>query len=103
LYFGSFLLSAGVAIMSGSWIATAVLMLPSLVVYPNVIRNEEGHLGRLFPEDFPRYCAVVPRFIPRFRPFERSFSLKQYIANREYNTALGFTGVMAVFVLKLLK
>jgi len=102
LYFGSFLLTAGFAIMSANWIAAIVLIVPSLVIYPNVIRNEEAHLGRLFPEDFRLYCNRVPRFFPKFGPFERSFSFKQYLANREYNTALGFTAVLAVFILKSL-
>ncbi len=54
LYFGSFLLTLGFAIMSASWIAALILIIPSLVIYPNVIRNEEAHLERLFPEDFRR-------------------------------------------------
>lgn len=102
LYFGSFLLSLGFGIMSASWIAAMLLIIPSLVIYPNVIRNEEGHLARLFPEDFQRYRGEVPRFIPRFRHFEPSFSFKQYLANREYNTAVGFGFVLTVFVVKCL-
>jgi steroid 5-alpha reductase family enzyme len=102
LYFGSFLLTVGFAIMSASWIAALILIIPSLVIYPNVIRNEEAHLERLFPEDFRRYRDSVPRFFPKFGQFERSFSFKQYLANREYNTALGFVAVLAVFILKWL-
>ena len=102
LYFGSFLLTVGFAIMSGSWIAALILIIPSLVIYPNVIRNEEAHLERLFPEDFRRYRDSVPRFIPRLGRFERSFSFKQYRANREYNTAIGFAAVLVVFILKSL-
>src|SRR6516225_4200454 len=83
LYFGSFLLTVGFAIMSASWIAALILIVPSLVIYPNVIRNEEAHLERLFPDDFRRYCESVPRFIPKLGRFERSFSFKQYLANRE--------------------
>jgi hypothetical protein len=86
--------------MSGSWIAAAITILPSFIIYPNVIRNEEGHLSRLFPDAFPKYCATVPRFFPRFRPTGQSFSLTQYFANREYNTGLGFAVVLAVFVVK---
>jgi protein-S-isoprenylcysteine O-methyltransferase Ste14 len=100
LYFGSFLLSAGFAIMSANWIAAAVLVIPSLIIYPNVIRNEEGHLERLFPEDFRRYRQSVPRFFPKLGRFDRSFSFKQYLANREYNTALGFAAAMTVFIVK---
>jgi protein-S-isoprenylcysteine O-methyltransferase Ste14 len=100
LYFGSFLLTVGFAIMSASWIAALILIVPSLVIYPNVIRNEEAHLQRLFPDDFRRYCETVPRFIPKLGRFERSFSFKQYLANREYNTAIGFVAVLAVFIFK---
>jgi protein-S-isoprenylcysteine O-methyltransferase Ste14 len=100
LYLGSFLLQIGFGVMSGSWIAAAITILPSLIIYPNVIRNEEGHLSRLFPEEFRDYCATVPRFLPRFRPTGQSFSLTQYLANREYNTALGFGAVLAVFIVK---
>jgi protein-S-isoprenylcysteine O-methyltransferase Ste14 len=100
LYLGSFLLQLGFGVMSGSWIAAGVTILPSFVIYPNVIRNEEGHLLRLFPEEFRKYCDAVPRFFPRFRPSGQRFSLKQYLANREYNTALGFATVLAVFVVK---
>jgi protein-S-isoprenylcysteine O-methyltransferase Ste14 len=102
LYFGSFLLTVGFAIMSANWIAALVLIIPSLVIYPNVIRNEEAHLERLFPEDFRRYRESVPRFFPKFGQFERSFSFQQYLANREYNTALGFAAILAVFIVKSL-
>jgi protein-S-isoprenylcysteine O-methyltransferase Ste14 len=100
LYLGSFLLQLGFGVMSGSWVAAAITVLPSFIIYPNVIRSEEGHLLRLFPEEFPQYCAAVPRFFPRFRPTSASFSLNQYLANREYNTGLGFAAVLALFVVK---
>jgi protein-S-isoprenylcysteine O-methyltransferase Ste14 len=100
LYLGSFMLQVGFGIMSGSWIAAGLTILPSLVVYPNVIRNEEGHLLRLFPAEFRAYCAAVPRFLPRFRHTGHAFSRTQYFANREYNTAMGFILVLAVFVVK---
>ena len=100
LYTGSFLLQLGFGLMSGSWIAAALTILPSFIIYPNVIRNEEAHLERLFPDQFREYSARVPRFVPRFRPTERSFSFTQYRANREYNTALGFAAVLALFLVK---
>ena len=101
LYFGSFMLAAGFAIMSANWIAAALLLVPSLVIYPIVIRREEAHLEQLFPEEFPSYREKVPCFIPRLGKFRLSFSLQQYLANREYNTALGFVGAFAVFIAKL--
>jgi protein-S-isoprenylcysteine O-methyltransferase Ste14 len=100
LYLGSFLLGIGFAVMSGSWIAAALIVLPSFVIYPHVIRNEEAHLARLFPDQFREYSATVPRFFPRFRPISRAFSIRQYLANREYQTALGFCLMLAIFIVK---
>jgi protein-S-isoprenylcysteine O-methyltransferase Ste14 len=100
LYLGSFLLQLGFGVMSGSWIAAALTILPSFIIYPNVIRNEEQHLSRLFPVDFAAYCDRVPRFLPRFRTTTQSFSFPQYLKNREYNTALGFAAVLGIFLVK---
>lgn len=99
LYFGSFLLASGFAIMSANAAAAALLIVPSAVIYRVVIRNEEAHLERLFPDQFHRYRASVPRFLPRFRSrLVPSFSFAQYVANREYNTALGFVAALGVFL-----
>jgi protein-S-isoprenylcysteine O-methyltransferase Ste14 len=103
LYFGSFLLASGFAVMSRNPVAAAALLVPSAVVYPNVIRNEEAHLERLFGAEFLKYRSQVPRFFPRFRSVAPFFSWSQYLANREYNTALGFAGALVLLVLKALK
>jgi protein-S-isoprenylcysteine O-methyltransferase Ste14 len=100
LYLGSFLLGVGFAIMSGSWIAAALIILPSCLVYPHVIRREEAHLAKLFPDAFREYCSQAPRFFPRFQRTPQAFSTRQYFANREYNTALGFVAMLMVFILK---
>ena len=100
LYFGSFLLAVGFAIMSAHWIAACLLLIPSILLYPSVIRKEEAHLGRLFPDEFRLYRTKVPGFWPRIGPMKGEFSMKQYLVNREYNTALGFAAALAVFVAK---
>jgi protein-S-isoprenylcysteine O-methyltransferase Ste14 len=102
LYFGSFMLAAGFSVMSNNLVAAALLLVPSVLVYPNVIRNEEAHLARLFPHEFPAYRSKVPCFIPRVGRSAPSFSFQQYVANREYNTALGLIGILAIFVIKFL-
>jgi protein-S-isoprenylcysteine O-methyltransferase Ste14 len=101
LYFGTGLLVAGFAIISANDIATMVLMLPFVLIYPTVILREEAHLQRLFPAEFPLYKSRVPRFIPRpTRSFHPFFSFQQYLANREYNVALGFVAALATLSLK---
>jgi protein-S-isoprenylcysteine O-methyltransferase Ste14 len=104
LYLGSILLAAGFAVMSANGVAAALLLIPSLVVYPGVIRNEEAHLARLFPAEFAAYRNRTPRLLPRTRPrfglWRSAFSWRQYRANREYNTALGFAAATAVLIVK---
>jgi Phospholipid methyltransferase len=101
LYFGSSLLACGFAIMSWNEIAAILLLVPFCVIYPVVILREEAHLERLFPEDFRAYRSKVPRFFPRLTGgFRRSFSFDRYLYNREYNTALGFLGALAVLAMK---
>ncbi len=103
LYLGSFMMQLGFGGMSGSWIAAGLAILPSFVIYPNVIRNEERHLSSLFPHEFRKYCERVPPFFPRWPrsgSTSQTVSLAQYLANREYNTALGFAAVLAALIVK---
>jgi protein-S-isoprenylcysteine O-methyltransferase Ste14 len=103
LYFGSSLLATGFAIMSANEIAAALIILPFGLIYPTVMLREEAHLAQLFPNEYRVYKVQVPRFFPRFRlRFSGSFSLAQYISNREYNTVLGFSAGLAVLIGKYL-
>ena len=101
LYFGSSLLVAGFTIMSASWAGAVLLLLPFVLIYPTVMLREEAHLQNLFPDEFRAYKLKVPRFFPRLTlRFPSSFSGAQYLANREYNTALGLAAALVVFLLK---
>jgi protein-S-isoprenylcysteine O-methyltransferase Ste14 len=101
LYFGSSMLACGFAIMSWNEVAAILLLLPFTLIYPIVIIREEAHLERLFPNEFRDYRSKVPRFFPRLiGAGARSFSFDQYIYNREYNTALGFIGALAILTMK---
>jgi len=87
--------------MSWNVVAACLLVIPSALVYPTVIRNEEAHLEHLFGDDFRSYRHRVLVFFPRIHPVGPFFSFTQYLANREYNTALGFAGALALLVLKV--
>jgi protein-S-isoprenylcysteine O-methyltransferase Ste14 len=101
LYFGSALIAVGFAIMSADEIAATLLGVPFVLIYPRVILREEEHLQRLFPNEFRKYKSAVPRFFPRLTLHPNlTFSFAQYIANREYNTAMGFVAALALFLVK---
>jgi len=101
LYLGSALIAIGFAIMSADEIAATLLAVPFVLIYPRVILREEDHLECLFPNEFRKYKATVPRFFPRLTLHPQlTFSFDQYLANREYNTAMGFVGAVALFLVK---
>ena len=102
LYFGTFLLVVGFAIMSANAALAVLLIIAMPAVYLHVIKKEEAHLSRLFPRQFTLYRDKVPAFFPRIRPVQFEFSFGRYIANREYNAALGFAAMVALFVAKWL-
>ena len=96
-------LAAILAIMSANEVAATLLIVPFGLIYPTVMLREEAHLAQLFPNEYKLYKVQVPRFFPRFRlRLSGSFSLAQYISNREYNTVLGFSAGLAVLIGKYL-
>lgn len=104
LYLGSSLLALGFGVMSGSVLAAAVLLIPSALVYPLVIRNEERHLRERFGREFDAFRDSVPRFFPRRidRRALESFTFGQFMANGEYNATIGFLAATGILTAKYL-
>jgi len=48
------------------WFA-AVAAVSSMLWYSLIVHWEESVLTRLYGDDYRRYCALVPRFLPRWR------------------------------------
>ncbi|MGE5314995.1 MAG: methyltransferase family protein [Acidobacteriota bacterium] len=77
LYVGNMTIYFGFGIMSNAlmpWLAVIALVY-FIVQYHLIVSREEEHLRAAFGEEYARYCANVPRFFPRFTPYqaERSF------------------------------
>ena len=67
---GAFLILAGEALLHGSW-PLAGWMLAFCILYAiYLVRVEEPQLERRFGDDFRRYRANVPRWIPSLKPWE---------------------------------
>lgn len=69
LYLGSFLIGTGVAVASGVLWIMALFIVFFAFVYGRTMRREEARLAGRFGEEFERYSAAVPRFIPRPAPW----------------------------------
>jgi protein-S-isoprenylcysteine O-methyltransferase Ste14 len=93
LYLGSMLIAAGFAVALLSWPIGVVLAVGFFLIYVPVIASEERFLREAFG-GFDRYCAEVPRLIPRVSGARLgsdsgSFSFSLYWKHREYNAAMG--------------
>jgi hypothetical protein len=93
LYLGSMLIAAGFAVALLSWPIGAVLAVGFFLIYVPVIASEERFLRTAFG-GFDRYCAEVPRLIPRVSAARLGadsgrFSFSLYWKHREYNAAMG--------------
>ena len=103
LYLGSAVAALGFAIAGGRWWFFLLLAIFFAAVYWPVIRNEQAHLARLFPNEFPAYAEAVPALWPRLRAWRgpgssARFSSQQYWRNREYRAFLAY-GIIVLFLL----
>jgi protein-S-isoprenylcysteine O-methyltransferase Ste14 len=103
LYFGNFMLAAGFAAASGRLAVLGAVITLAAAVYLPLIREEESAMLKLFGERYRQYMRTVPRLLPATSAAgglgsKRGFSWRQYLANHEYNAALGYCAAIAVLV-----
>ncbi len=107
LYLGSMLAGVGYCIAGGRWWFFLLLVLFLGAVYWPVIRREEMHLSKLFPEEYENYARSVPFLIPRPTAWfassgaPRRFSWKLYRKNREYQAFLAYVAIVLILLVKL--
>jgi protein-S-isoprenylcysteine O-methyltransferase Ste14 len=68
MYLGRYFLLLGMLMLPGNaWLLAAFSILYYLYMV-NRVRREEALLAPTFGEAYSRYCAAVPRFLPRLTP-----------------------------------
>ncbi|MBI4464170.1 MAG: isoprenylcysteine carboxylmethyltransferase family protein [Acidobacteria bacterium] len=107
LYLGSTVAGVGFCIAGGRWWFFFLLGIILAGIYWPVIRREEEHIRRLFPEEFASYAQRVPMLWPwpAARPevahSQQGFAWKLYWKNREYRAFLAFVGIMFLLIGKM--
>jgi len=67
LYYGTFLLTLSVGVLSQSAVLLAAEVLLAIFYLYVTISTEERDLTAMYGDRFQAYCQGVPRFFPRFR------------------------------------
>ncbi|MCS7079655.1 MAG: isoprenylcysteine carboxylmethyltransferase family protein [Chloracidobacterium sp.] len=97
LYLGSWLMMMGCLTAAAPWPLALVISALFVAVYWPVMRAEEAHLHKLFPDEYPAYAARTPLFLPTWRNFGAAwrdgFDGRLYLRHREYRAVLGLAGV----------
>ena len=108
LYLGSALAGVGFCVAGGRWWFFLLLGIFLAAVYWPVIRREEAHLRRLFPEEFAAYARSVPILFPRLLPKGKiqtapgGFDWKLYWRNREYQAFWAYVAIVLFLLGKML-
>ena len=69
LYLGNMLLYLGLGIMSNAFWLSMAAMAYFFWQYSLIVSLEEEYLMRTFKDEFIRYCASVPRFLPALKRY----------------------------------
>ncbi|HEU4565492.1 MAG TPA: isoprenylcysteine carboxylmethyltransferase family protein [Gemmatimonadaceae bacterium] len=101
LYFGSFLIAAGFALI-GHWALLLLVIAFFALVYAPVIEREREHIRARFPEAYAEWERHVPSFVPRPLPWRGGaskeggrFSLALYMRHKEWRAAIAYVAVLA--------
>jgi len=70
LYLGNFAGIVGFGFATGLPFLAITLAVAFGLLYPSVVAHEEERLVEIFGPDYERYCARVPRWIPRWSLYE---------------------------------
>ena len=76
IYLASIVLGLGMVGLLGDPWMLGLYVAVFIFLYTSIVPAEEAFLRRTFPEEFARYCAQVPRMIPRLRPWPDAAPVK---------------------------
>ncbi|MBK8909931.1 MAG: isoprenylcysteine carboxylmethyltransferase family protein [Chlorobi bacterium] len=70
LYVGNILLYTGFGIMANLWWLVVITLLWFLFQYHLIVSREEEFLAKKFGPEYEKFRQHVPRFLPRFTPYQ---------------------------------
>jgi len=103
LYFGNFLLGAGMAVSGNNPPSYIIFGIYYLFFYIILIRVERKRMQQRFGGEYDEWAKVTNLFLPKLkRPDDTGFDIELYIQNREYRVLFFSFLVLLAFILKYL-
>lgn len=104
LYLGTLTVAGGLVLATQRWELALLFASAFFLIYFPTIEQEEQHLRKLFPNDFPTYAERVPLLWPRWGTgyTGERFRWSQYQRNQEYNAAAGLLLGSLILIAKLI-
>ena len=94
MYVGNLLIVSGMCLIARAPLSYVTIIPLFFYIYWAIVLTEEHFLRGKFGEEFEEYCRRVPRFLPSFEGFPRSFAGLRYNWKRPIRQDLStFTGV----------
>ena len=100
LYIGSSIMGVGLAVISNSYIVTALITVYLAATLTAAVRNEEAFLRRTFGDRYDRYRRGGTGDPAMAAERSRRFSVAQAIANREFRAVAGLLLAVLLLLLK---
>jgi protein-S-isoprenylcysteine O-methyltransferase Ste14 len=103
LYVGSILIGVGVCVTLGNLWAAFFGFIAFVWIYNCKIQEEEARIQNEWGEEYARYCASVPRWIPSWRPYEAAYgewSWQGIVASKEWRTLIWTAVILLGFYLR---
>ncbi|MGB0931118.1 MAG: methyltransferase family protein [Chitinophagales bacterium] len=98
LYVGNFISWLGIALYINSWWLVLIFILIFWIYYERIMYAEEAFLLQKFGEDYFKWAAQTPTFIPRFRAWKSNvlpFSFKK-VLRQEYSGLIALVASFAI-------
>jgi protein-S-isoprenylcysteine O-methyltransferase Ste14 len=89
IYLAKFLIGLGLVVLAEAIILIPVYFIVFGLPYRKTVDQEERFLRNKFGEEFARYCAVVPRWLPRLKNTTRALTFGPNFHLREFGTTFG--------------
>ena len=100
LYLFNSVIFVGFCLMAANPWAALLGLAAFTVIYRPALRNEAAYMAELFGDEFNRWAAKVPLFLPKWTdyPAQGSYSWALVREHREHKNALAMAAGMALFV-----